>query len=551
MDRPRKPASFFLVFCLLVFLIACQAAAGQTSAAIQSGVGQSPRGSVEPQGLSPTPTLRLTSTPTASPTAFTIPPWPTGEPEEQGLDSGLLADMVSDIRSNGSKMHSILIARHGVLVFEVYFDPFYNGAPHQLASCTKSITSALVGIAIGKGLIQGMDQPVYGFFPDLALDDEAKKAITLEHLLTMSSGLDWAEGGNDYRSPVNDFTAINYESNPAQYFFDHPLAQKPGSTFVYNSGGSNLLSLIVSKTSAMDTLDFARQELFGPLDIKQVNWEKTETGARQGGAGLQLLPRDMAKFGELYLQHGRWLDRQIVPAEWVGQSSIARMAVTNGIQYGYQWWIPDGEGFTASGWGNQNIWVLPEQDMVVVFTAGTKNDKVLANKDYLDRYILPAVQSDKALPDDPEKFDLLQAEIQKAQHPTPQAVKDIPGGVKELIGKTYLITDSNITLGLQTITIQKIEADQMTMQIGLTGEDADLLVGLDGVYRRARTKNGEIALKGYWEDERTLVFDWQALDAAESARLHIRYEGQKIRVKVDLWIEGFSEESEGEILDID
>jgi hypothetical protein len=330
-----------------------------------------------------------------------------------------------------------------------------------------------------------------------------------------------------------------------QYVFDQPLIEQPGTHFTYNSGGSHLLSVMVSQAAGMSTLEFARRELFAPLGISDVQWALAEDGMNLGGAGLQMLPRDMAKFGQLYLQKGRWDDQQVIPQEWVDASSQPYVSYQPDINYGYQWWIPKEMGYVAVGWGNQNIWVLPDQDMVVVFTAGVKNDSLLPHAKYLQRYILPAVRSTASLPPNPQGEARLAAELKSAQYPSPRSVQPLPPIADKIVGKTYQITGASITMGFQSISIGQFTADEALIHVGLTGEDVDLRAGLDGVFRRSQTKSGEIALKATWEDEQTLEIIWQDLQSAERAICHLTFRGDQVEIKVDLYIEGISEISIG------
>ena len=464
------------------------------------------------------------------------------------MDSLKLAEMLDAIRSGEPNIHSILIIRHGVLIMEAYFDPFHAEAPHELASCTKSVTSALVGIAIDKGLMKGASQPAYELFPEVILDDERKQEITVENLLTMTSGLEWPEWEHEYRSPVNPYSATTYMPDSAQYFFDQPLIEQPGVKFNYNSGGSHMLSVMVSRAADMSTLEFARRELFTPLGISVVQWPKAEDGVNLGGSGMRLLPRDMAKFGQLYLQKGQWDGRQVISEAWVNASTQPHSSPEAGMNYGYQWWIPQDKGYLAMGWGQQNIWVLPEQDLVVVITAGMKNDLLLPHAKIIDQYILPAVKSDSSLPPDPQGEAQLAAELFSAQYPAPQLVKPLPPIASQIVGKTYLVTGSSITLGLQSFLIEKFTDTEMLIDVSLTHEDLKLRAGLDGVFRRSPTETGEIALQAYWEGEKTLVLTWQNLQSAEHALIHITFQGNDLVVTVDLYVEGISETSDGTLL---
>jgi CubicO group peptidase (beta-lactamase class C family) len=526
-----------------------------------------------PNATSPTPSApaqlkKPTQTPihaTATserPTAFpfsttvpsltpTLPPpweWPTSSPEAQGMDSSILAKMINAMRSDGRNIHSLLVVRHGVLVLEAYFNPFHKDAPHMLASCTKSVTSALVGIAIEKRLLQSASQPAWELFPEVTLDDPQKKDITVENFLTMSSGLEWPEWETDYRSPNNPYSATTYLQNSTQWVYDQALIHKPGTVFSYNSGGSHLLSSMVSRAAGMDTLEFARRELFGPLGISQAGWDRAEDGVNLGGAGLSLLPRDMAKFGQLYLQNGNWDGHQVVPEAWVKASTEAHIPYQPGTEYGYQWWIPKGKGFTAWGWGQQNIWVVPQQDLVVVITAGMSNQRFLPNGELLSGYIIPAVRSNQALPPNPQAEAQLDKQLKLAQNPPAQPAAALPPITRQITGKTYLVTDGSITLGLQSFLFKDFSANEAHVIIGVTHEDMEVRAGLDGVFRRSPIKNGELALKGRWLNDHTLELTWQDLHNAERAVLRLDFQGEELVVDVDLLIEGIHETSHGHVM---
>lgn len=208
--------------------------------------------------------------------------WPVSSPEEQGMDSARLAAMLKQIQADGRNIHSILIARHGILVLEAYFHPFNRETPHNLYSCTKSVTSALTGIAIDRGLVTSVDTTVHTLFPDISVDTPDKEAITLRHLLTMSSGIEWAE---PLRSGLSDtWSFIESDSSP-QYFFDRTLIHAPGKIFNYNTGGSHLLSMILQNASGEMTAEFARQNLFDPLGISEYVWDKDIHGYTTGEPG--------------------------------------------------------------------------------------------------------------------------------------------------------------------------------------------------------------------------------------------------------------------------
>jgi CubicO group peptidase (beta-lactamase class C family) len=318
-------------------------------------------------------------------------PWPTSDwltaaPEDQGMDTARLDDMLDHIEQQRLSLHSLLIVRHGYIVSETYYPPYKASTRHELYSVTKSFTATLVGIALDQGLIKSLDEPVMAYFPDQAFEnDEARKqAMRLEDLLTMTSGLDWLEGDSTYR-------AMYVSRDWVQYVMDEPMVVEPGSQFLYCSGCSHVLSAIVQSETGMNTRDFAEKYLFAPLGIKDADWDTDSQDIPIGGWGLHITPRDMARLGYLYLHQGEWAGEQVVSARWV-ESAARKHTDTDGeLDYGYQWWIhPRLGGYTALGRYGQTIFVIPELDLIVVTTAQVDDHDPIF--DLIEQYIIPAAR---------------------------------------------------------------------------------------------------------------------------------------------------------------
>jgi len=331
--------------------------------------------------------------------------WPLSTPEKQQLDPEPLAELVSLIREGRKypRLHSLLVIRHGYLVVEEYFGRFQGDSLHTLQSVTKSFTSALVGIAISRGEFKGVDEKILDFFPDMtgiANLDERKESIRLKDLLTMRSGTDYNENGPD--SP--HFQLNRLPRGWDKFYLDRPMLRMPGTHFLYDSGGVILMSAMLKKRTGMHADQYAEKYLFKPLQIDQKFWFRNQESHPHTGGGLNLKPRDTAKFGLLYLQKGRWGGEQIVPEDWVKESSIKRVdfgATSQTIGYGYLWWIlkpdPDGNGkdniYAAMGFRAQYIFVIPEHEMVVVVNGDTQS-RIDQRKpiEFLYTHILKSVQ---------------------------------------------------------------------------------------------------------------------------------------------------------------
>jgi CubicO group peptidase (beta-lactamase class C family) len=342
--------------------------------------------------------------------------WRTADPESVGLDGAALRQVLDFAEDCAPLLTGLVVVRSALIVFEHYFRGFHEGSYHHVASITKSVVSALVGIALERGLIAGLDQPIIEFFPEFDTPDADPRTrrITIKHLLTMTGG--WSEMGESSAERA-------FLPSIVQTAFRRPMAHEPGTVFHYDSLGCHLLSVILGRVTSMGTAEFAREALFRPLGIwrddtgtflwrtglggphnlqPRGNWdEKTGLswwvdgyGNTTGWGGLHLTVRDLAKFGYLYLNEGAWDGSQIVPPGYLKESVTAQNAGGPGPEreptpYGYLWWVPGRPHGLYYGWGagRQHVYVLPELDMVVAMTAHQgRNDPGRI----LERFIVPS-----------------------------------------------------------------------------------------------------------------------------------------------------------------
>ncbi|WP_167618633.1 serine hydrolase domain-containing protein [Maribellus sediminis] len=350
-----------------------------------------------------------------------------GDAAKAGLNTALLEDATQAIENGKFKeIHSMLIYKAGQLVFEEYFEGHqyqwdaakYHGAlvqwsptmTHPVMSCTKSITSACIGIAIDKGFIKSVDQSIFDYLPEHQyLKTDNKNYITIEHLLTMTSGLAWDEWNASHGGQLtNDYDHLYVVDDQIKAVLERPFWAAPGEFFTYNGGGIDILGEIMKNATGMDMDEFAAEYLFKPLGIDSATWWRYPNGRLETASSLSLTPRDMLKFGALYLNKGRRNGQQIIPEDWVEKSATVYRN-NSGIQlpiedsgvngYAYTWWISelDHNGqkikmYRANGWGGQVIAVIPELDMVMVFTSGNWATKSKLFK-LVNNYILPAVNN--------------------------------------------------------------------------------------------------------------------------------------------------------------
>ena len=329
--------------------------------------------------------------------------WRMASPESQDMDPEKLQSMLALIRREKIPLDSLTLVRHGYVVLDEYFAPYEAKDLHELHSATKSVTSALLGIALydaqvaeNKGL--SIQTPVLDVFSSRHADftDRRKRAMTLEHLLTMTAGLDWTEWGAAYESGTGNDLVRMIESAPdwTQYILDRPMVADPGTTFLYNSGASHLLSAVVTELSGKPAATLAEERLFTPLGIHDYEWTIGPEGVTAGWANLRVHPTDLARIGLLYLQRGKWDGEQIIPTDWV-ESSTTDHVPDPFYEYGYQWWLDlaDGYAFMAGRFGQVAI-VAPKQDMVIVFTSHLQDtvSDVGVSRWLAERFILPSVE---------------------------------------------------------------------------------------------------------------------------------------------------------------
>jgi CubicO group peptidase (beta-lactamase class C family) len=320
--------------------------------------------------------------------------WPVVSVNDDKLvDRGALCRMADRLVASSVNVHAVLVARGGKLVFERYFKgsdeingrrvesvAFDADTLHNIKSATKGIASLALGIAIDRGLIRSVNEPIFSFFPELSdLRSPEKERIQLVHALTMTMGLKWVEAIPSNEDD-NDEVRMHMASDPCRYVLGLPATTPPGQEYFYNTGALTLVSAIVRKATGRTLDEFARETLFQPLGITSVEWVRVK-GDSDAGGGLRLRPRDMAKIGQLVLAGGCWNDSQIVSKAWIETSTAPKIEATGGQFYGYLWFLgrslPNGREVHwagALGRGGQSIRIVPELDLVVVVTAGYYQD---------------------------------------------------------------------------------------------------------------------------------------------------------------------------------
>jgi CubicO group peptidase (beta-lactamase class C family) len=360
-----------------------------------------------------------------------------GKPADVGLDEKVLDGVSADIAAGKySLVDSFDVVRCGKLVYARkfahdyaktygkeaatrgplnarltgpynYFDPawhpyYHGGGLHSMQSVTKTVTSVIYGIAINRGDFKtGLDTPILKYFDASRVKnvDDRKRRITIRHVLTMTTGIDWNEENVAYNDPRSDSSLMEATDDWVQYVIDRPMAVEPGKVFNYSSGNTELLAHIFRKETAQDIEAYGKKYLFTPLGISYF-WKRTPLDIVDTEGGLYLSGEDLAKIGYLYLHDGGWSSSQLVSREWVAESVTPAVDAGGGMKYGFKWWLyprKDRKGFVwfALGFGGQRLAVFPDEQLIVAFTGWEILGTAIRAGDVVAR-ILPAIQEGPA-----------------------------------------------------------------------------------------------------------------------------------------------------------
>ena len=339
--------------------------------------------------------------------------WVVATPPEVGLDATRLAGLDKFLRQwPGHNVHAVVVVRRGTLVFERYFSGrvrrwmewsnsvrFSPTEKHDIRSISKSVTSLLIGVAVSEDRFPPLDSPVIDYFPEYAdLRTPENRRITFRHLLTMSHGLQWDESRN-WKSRANNERQLLEANDPCRYVLEQKMVLPPGASFNYSGGATSLLAAALAKAVGRSIDVYAREKLFEPLGITDVEWLGSAGSAEVAAfAGLRLRPRDLAKLGQLVADEGRWNGRQILSASWIDESTTPRMNAEGhgALYYGYHWWLGrsllNGRELTwtaAIGSGGQRLFIVPALDLVVAVNAFNYRSHIPIA--ILNRFVMPAV----------------------------------------------------------------------------------------------------------------------------------------------------------------
>ncbi|MCE7987533.1 MAG: class C beta-lactamase-related serine hydrolase [Caldilinea sp. CFX5] len=456
--------------------------------------------------------------------------WRTATPEEQGFDSAVLEKLLQTLTEEQKNINALLLVRNGYLVLEIYFPPYRRDIPHDLASATKSITSLLIGAARDDGLLPDLNRPVLDYFADVSLSqrDRRKARMTLGHLLAMTDGLKWPEGNLPHGSRKHMITRLAREKDWVHFILDQPMAHAPGTRFNYNSGASHLLSALIERQTGQTLAAYAMTRLFAPLAIAEPYWVADPMGITLGGWGLHLTPYDLTKIGYLALRGGQWQKAQVISAAWLADATSAhvpsiaprtwsgrlREVLTTPFRrkgsgapklgFGYHWWIPPFGGFAARGYGGQALFVMPQLDLVAVFSGGLRPTEAFLPEKLMADYILPAMHppESRSAPRPPlaQRIEQLMAAVNAREawsHPlSPTAYR--------IANRMYQFKPNAASLG--SVCLRFEQSDEAELTLVQHNRKMILRIGLDGNFRANEFDPWHtVVMRGTWVDEQTFV----------------------------------------------
>lgn len=469
---------------------------------------------------------------------------PRSTPEAEGVSSEGILKFLEAAEKSQHEFHSFMLVRHGKVVSECWWPPYGPDLKHTLYSTSKSFTATAVGFAVTEKKLT-VDDPVISFFPDDLPDTVSPnlRALKIKHLLSMSVGHE--------KDPT---WSVNTKDNWVKAFLAVPIPFEPGTKFVYNSAATYMLSAIVQKITGEKVLDYLKPRLFDPLGIEGADWETCPKGINTGGWGLRVKTEDLAKFGQLFLQKGRWEGKQILPESWIEEASTAKImqdpnapeekkAASDWLQgYCYQMWRSRHNSYRGDGAFGQFILVLPEKDAVVAITAETSNMQSELNLvwDVLS-YMLSLNPGYELVDPDNVNLHRLQRVYDGLALPVPE--RKTSHLEKSISGKTYDCAVNDKALKAIAVSFEN-ETCHLTLTTA-AGAKFPIRFGA-GTWARGETtrkgpylvSNGKNNLEGLppfkvagaytWQDDNQLVLTLRYIESPHTETIRCRFDGDKL-----------------------
>jgi CubicO group peptidase (beta-lactamase class C family) len=460
-------------------------------------------------------------------------------PQAEGMDPGILADLYSYLATPSFNTDSVIVVRHGRIVSETYAAPFHAGLRHDLRSVTKSVVATLVGAAIQEGKISSDREKVLSFFPEHKANGPMQEALTLRHLLDMTSGIEWREW------PYNrDTDPHKLWASPdwTKFILERKVTAEPGAKFQYIAAAPHLLSVILTRSTGSNAAGYARRHVFKSMGIDDFSWRSDPQGHSVGESALRLKTRDLAKLGLLHLRDGRWEDKQLLPPGWTHPLFSPAMAHGENLlevppAYHGLWWVDASVPYAAAlGRHAQRIIVLPKQDIVLVVTSKTADASRAASPAVLvNRYLRPAVKSDAALPDDEAARTKLAQAMQRFANPIGFESREPSSAAKALSGRRFILEPND--WGYREFSLE-LSASEPYYRLLQADKSAPLgesvrggAMGLEGRYVVSTRAGDQLwARRGRWFDETAFRIETQHLESAIIAEWTARFENGRLEL---------------------
>lgn len=472
------------------------------------------------------------------------------QPEAQGVDPAAISRFVTAVNNSKNELHSFMLVKNGHIIAESWWTPYAPELKHTMYSVSKSFTSTAIGLAVSEGRLKLTDK-VVSFFPELTPDTAGAllRSMTVRDLITMSAG----------QSP--DPTGLMLRQQEwVKFFLRLPVADAPGSKFLYNSAATFMLSAILQKVTGEKLIDYLRPRLFDPLEIYNIDWELNPEGVNAGGWGLRLKTEDMAKFGQLYLQKGQWKGTQVLPAAWVEEAT--RFAIANSHDtavhakatsdwaqgYCYQFWRSRNNAYRADGAFGQYIIVIPDHQAVVAITSETPDMQHVMNLVW--EHLLPALKEGETAIDKQSR-KILQKQLKNQAIPV--STSGMSPVVSSVSGKNFVLEANNE--GIKEIGF-RFKKKRAVITIG-NGEFTDELAlkkgrwTYGGVHKRGPSLTGtippfegtpvfKVAAAYGWKDEHTLLLNIRYVESPHTETFVCTFDKNNLLLRVDNSLKGMA-----------
>ncbi|MFC7681190.1 serine hydrolase domain-containing protein [Paenibacillus sp. GCM10028914] len=450
-------------------------------------------------------------------------------PEHQGISSDIISRFLDMIHEQGIELHSFMALRGGYIIAEGWWEPYREDLPHMMFSLSKSFTSTAIGLAVHEGLLS-LDDKVISFFPEELPNtvSEHLEAMTLRHLLMMGTGHD--------EDPLQKLSGALGE-NSIEAFLQAPVTHEPGTHFVYNNGATYMAGAILQKLTGGSLIDYLQPRIFEPLGIMNATWEKCPLGYDCGGWGLSIKTEDIAKFGQLYLQHGQWKGEQLIPSEWVKEATAKQ--ISNGDDpnndwnqgYGYQFWRCRHGIYRGDGAFGQFCIIMPEQDAVIAITSATNQMDEVLNAVWDG--LLPAFkEATPPLLTDSKDFDFLQNRLSSLTL-EPTIYENTSPRAQEWSDITYLLEDNPLELNTFSYTLAPTSIVQT---VGNAAGNHQIVYGtenwIEGKTSILRKITECIACRASWKQENILYLTLRPVETPFQINITLTFEEHNLEMSI-------------------